>query len=112
MTMLAGAACWISSARHVYQAGSRVGAGRLGSRRKLHPNATNRAMAAAPRTHQLPRRLRRSGSAVSPVRGARTLVSAIRSSNSFVRSGCRPGARPGLARVGPWYPVGWGVAVM
>src|SRR5207247_9952883 len=73
-----GSSCRMRLDRHVYQAGSRVGALIEGSRRNVHPNATSSSRIASTRSAGLPRnRLPGSGAGTTSWAGA-SLVTAIR----------------------------------
>src|SRR6266511_6384240 len=63
--------------RHVYQAGSRVGALIEGSWRKVQPNATSRRAIAPIRTSGLDSQPRRTGSGTCTAASGRSFVSAI-----------------------------------
>src|SRR5437773_11668621 len=86
-----GSSCMMRFDRHVYQAGSRVGALIEGSRRNVHPNATSSSRIASTRTAGRPRtRLPGSGAGTTSWAGA-SLVTAIRVVLPLCRS-----ARAGL----------------
>src|SRR5262245_38559071 len=70
-----GLASRITCARQVYQAGSRVGAERLGSARNRHPSARPRTRAVSTMAHQELRMLRRPPVPVSAASGTVTISS-------------------------------------